>query len=148
MFDSKTSALDNNQEILANMLGLHNATFEIHYHAPSADAGPLAQWFKNHYKKVALHAMNQAMKWKHVRIKSRNVAFQNVISRCMPHTGSAARSRRSTTKSTKNSLSSGSSDGSDPEPASVFSSLFPSCFCHLNFSLNSFANNSFTEVAA
>ncbi|MVW29552.1 hypothetical protein [Escherichia coli] len=148
MFAPKTSALDNDQEILANMLGLHYANFEIQYHAPSANAQPLNQWFKNHYEKVALHAMNQAIHRKCVRIKSLNIAFQNVISRCIPHTGSASRSRRSTTKSSKNSLSSGSSDGSDPEPASVFSSLFPSCFCHLNFPFNSFANNSFTEVAA
>ena len=88
MFDSKTSALDNDQEILANMLGLNNAAFEIYYHAPSADAGPLAQWFKNHYKKVALHAMNLAMKRKHVRIKSLSIAFQNVIFRSVPQTGS------------------------------------------------------------
>ncbi len=148
MFDSKTSALDNDQEILANMLGLNNAAFEIYYHAPSADAGPLAQWFKNHYKKVALHAMNLAMKRKHVRIKSLSIAFQNVIFRSVPHTGSAARSRRSTTKSVKNSLSSSSSDGSDPEPTEAFGSISPSCFCHINFLFNSFANNSFTEVAA
>ena len=74
--------------------------------------------------------------------------FQNVIFRSVPHTGSAARSRRSTTKSVKNSLSSSSSDGSDPEPAEAFGSIFPSCFCHINFLFNSFANNSFTEVAA
>ncbi len=150
MFDLKTStsAFDDDHEILANMLGLHNANFEIQCHAPSANAQPLDQWFKNHYKKVALHTMNLAIHRKHVRIKSLSVALQNVISRSIPHTSSAARSRRSTTKSTKNSLSSGSSDGSDPEPESVFSSISSFCFCHLKFLLNSFAKNSFTEVAA
>lgn len=150
MFDLKTStsAFDDDQDILANMLGLHNADFVIQYHAPSANAQPLDQWFKNHYKKVALHTMNLAIHRKHVRIKSLSVALQNVISRSIPHTGSTARSRRSTSKSAKNSLSSGSSDGSDPEPAGAFRFLFPSCFYHLNFSLNSFASNSFIEVAA
>lgn len=150
MFDLKTStsAIGDDQEILTNMLGLHNANFEIQYHAPSANAQLIDQWFKNHYKKVALHAMNQAIHRKHVKVKSLSVAFQNVISRCTPHSGSTARSRRSTTRSAKNSLSSGSSDGSDPEPASAYSSLFPSCFFQLTFHFNSFANNSFTEVAA
>lgn len=150
MIDLKTStsAFDDDHEILAHMLGLHNANFEIQHHAPLANAQPLAQWFENHYKKVALRAMNQAIHQKHVRIKSHSVALQNVISRCMSHTGSVARSRRSTSRSAKNSSSSGSSDGSDPEPVSVFGSLFPSCFCHLNLPFNSFANNSFTEVAA
>lgn len=150
MFDLKTgtSAIGDDQEILANMSGLHNADFEIQHHTPSANARPLAQWFENHYKKVAVRAMNQAMHQKYVRIKSLSVALQNVISWCMLQTGSVARSRRSTSKSAKNSSSSGSSDGSDPEPVSVFGSLFPSCFCHLTFPSNSFANNSITEVAA
>lgn len=150
MFDLNTSSstINDDQEILANMLGSNDVSFEIQYHAPSANAQPLDEWFKNHYKKVALHAMNLAMKRKHVRIKSLSIAFQNVIFRSVPHTGSAARSRRSTTKSVKNSLSSSSSDGSDPEPAEAFGSIFPSCFCHINFLFNSFANNSFTEVAA
>lgn len=150
MFDLKTStsAIGDDQEILAKMSGLHNADFKIQHHIPSANARPLAQWFENHYKKVALRAMNQAIHQKHVRINSLSVALQNVICRCMSHTGSVARSRRSTRKSAKKSSSSVSSDGSDPEPVSVFGSLFPSCFCHLTFHFNSFANNSFTEVAA
>ncbi|MCL6408119.1 hypothetical protein EXT70_21060 [Dickeya dadantii] len=92
MFDLKTntSAVDDEQEILANMTGLHNANFEIQYHTPSANPQPLTPWFENHYKKVALHAMNQAIDHKHVRIKSLNVALQNVISQCISHTGSTA----------------------------------------------------------
>lgn len=150
MFDLKTSSstINDDQEILANMLGSNDVSFEVQYHAPSANAQPLDEWFKNHHKKVALRAMNQAILQKHVRIKSLSVALQNVISQCRLHTGSVARSRRSTSKSAKNISSSGSSDGSDPEPASVFGSLFLSCFCRLTLPFNSFANNSITEVAA
>lgn len=150
MYDLKTSSstVNDDQKILANMLGSNDVSFEVQYHAPSANAQPLNEWFKNHYKKVALRAMNQAIHQKHIRIKSLSVALQNVISQCMPHTVSAARSRRSNSKSAKNSSSSGSSDGGDPEPVSVFGSLFSSCLYHLTFPFNSFANNSITEVAA
>ncbi|WP_447858146.1 hypothetical protein [Enterobacter ludwigii] len=149
MFDIKTSSstVNDEQEILANMLGSNDLSFEIQYHVPSANAQPLDEWFKNHYKKVALHAMNQAIHQKHVRIRSLSFTLQNAISRSVPRTGSAIKSRRSR-KSAKNPSSSGSNDGSDPEPASVFGSLFPSCLCHLTFPFNSFANNSITEVAA
>ena len=55
MFDLKTStsAFDDDQEILANMLGLHNANCVIQYHAPSVNAQPFDQWFKNHYKNMS-----------------------------------------------------------------------------------------------
>jgi len=150
MFDLNTSSstINDDQEILANMLGSNDVSFEIQYHAPSANAQPLDEWFKNHYKKVALHAMNQAIHQKHVRVKSLSLTLQNMISHCVPRTGSAIKSRRSSSKSAKSSSSSGSNDGSDPEPASAFGSLFLSCFCLLTLPLNSFANNSITEVAA
>ena len=148
MFKLNGTILDEQKEILANLTGSNNASFEIQYHKPSSDGSSFEQWFQNHHKKAALHAMRKAMHRKHVRIKLLSVTLQNVIFRSTPCASLTARSRRGTTKSVKNSSSSGSSDGGDPDPDSVFSFVFSFHLCHLSFSFNSFANHSFTEVAA
>ncbi|HAV1485119.1 TPA: hypothetical protein JG866_003666 [Enterobacter hormaechei subsp. steigerwaltii] len=138
MFNSYNPVLDDSQEILANLLGLPEINFEIQYHSPSSNGLPIEQWFKNHYKKVALHVMDQAIYRKNVRNKACKIALANVISRSVPFKTHTSRAHRSSTKSAKGSFSTGSSEGGDPEPASVLrsSSLFSILSLNASYLLN------------